>query len=67
MPKGKGSRTRGKASAKKERLVKEALKKERKSGAYLDPADPDFRSFKNQLQSQGLKLQDVPGDGSVKA
>ena len=67
MPKGrqgKGHGNRDSAVAKKrDRVVKEALRKERKSGACLDPADPDFRSFTNQLQAQGLKLVDVPGDG----
>ncbi len=64
MPKGKTSSGRGgAASKKKDRAVREALRKERKSGAYLDPVDPDFRSFRNQLQAQGLKVHDVPGDG----
>ena len=68
MPKGrqqgKGQRGREAAEEKKrERSVRQALRRERKAGAYLSPGDPDFRSFSNQLEAQGLRLQDVPGDG----
>lgn len=68
MPKGRRTSGRGGGGGaavvkKKDRLVREALRRERKSGAYLDPADPDFRSFRDQLQAQGLKLHEVPADG----
>lgn len=62
--KGKGQRTGGVAAEKKkERAVRQALRRERQGGAYLKPSDPDFKSFSNQLAVQGLRLQDVPGDG----
>ena len=64
MPKGRHGRKRESGGAKKkERVVREALRRERKAGAYLSPGDPDFRSFANQLAVQGLRLRDVPGDG----
>ena len=67
MPKGrqgKGRRARDVAAEKKkERVVRQALRRERKAGAYLKPSDPDFRSFSNQLAAQSLRLQDVPADG----
>lgn len=67
MPRGrqrKGRRGREAVGEKeKERAVRQALRRERKAGAYLQPSDPDFRSFSNQLAAQGLRLQDVPGDG----
>lgn len=67
MPKGrhqKGQRGgEGAAMKKKDRAVRQAMRKERKAGAYLIPGDPDFRSFANQLQTQGMQLQDVPADG----
>lgn len=60
---GKGGEKRGKQQ---ERVVRQALRRERKAaGAYLSPGDPEFRSFSNQLAAQGLRLQDVPGDGLV--
>ena len=64
MPKGRqGKGGRGKIAAadkKKERAVRRALRTER---AYLQPGDPDFKSFSNQLAVQGLRLEDVPADG----
>ena len=67
MPRGgrrKGGRGKDAAGdKKKERAVKRALRTERAAGAYLRPGDPDFKSFSNQLAVQGLRLQDVPGDG----
>ncbi len=64
MPRGRRAAGREVAvGKKKERLVREALRRERKSGAYLDPADPDFRSFRDQLQAQGLRLHEAPSDG----
>lgn len=65
MPRGKHrhggqGRSRGKQ---RERITRTALRRERKSGAYLNPGDPDFKSFANQLAVQGLALKDVPGDG----
>ena len=68
MPRGRhGKGARGKeavaAGKKKERAVRQALRRERAGGAYLKPSDPDFRSFSNQLAAQGLRLKDVPGDG----
>lgn len=60
MPKGKYNAGRKKQQ---ERSVKAALRRERKAGAYLNPGDPDFKSFSNQLAVQGLALKDVPGDG----
>ena len=67
MPKGRqGKGGRGKVAAtekKKERAVRRALRRERAGGAYLQPGDPDFKSFSNQLAVQGLRLEDVPADG----
>ena len=64
MPKGRHGKGRvGAGVKKKERAVKQALRRERKAGAYLSPGDPDFRSFANQLTVQGLRLHDVPADG----
>ena len=61
---GKGRKGREAAGEKgRERAVRQALRRERKAGAYLKSGDPDFRSFSNQLAAQGLRLQDVPGDG----
>ena len=62
MPKGK-HKSQGRNSKQKERITRDALRRERKSGAYLNPGDPDFKSFANQLAVQGLALKDVPGDG----
>ena len=64
MSKGRHGAGGGPAK-RKERAVRAAHRKERKSGAYLSPGDPDFKSFSNQLAVQGLKLRDVPGDGCV--
>ncbi|CAI8013286.1 OTU domain-containing protein 3 [Geodia barretti] len=68
MPKGRqGKGGRGKVAAtekKKERAVRRALRRERAGGAYLQPGDPDFKSFSNQLAVQGLRLEDVPADGN---
>lgn len=64
MPKGRHEKGKAGAGAKKkDRAVRQALKRERKAGAYLSPGDPDFRSFANQLAVQGLRLHDVPADG----
>ena len=67
MPKGRqGKGGRGKVAAtekKKERAVRRAHRRERAGGAYLQPGDPDFRSFSNQLVVQGLRLEDVSADG----
>lgn len=60
MPKG---RNQARHHKQQERSVKTALKRERKAGAYLNPGDPDFKSFANQLAVQGLALKDVLGDG----
>ena len=60
MPKG---RHHVKSDKQKERNIRAALRRERKAGAYLNPGDPDFKSFSNQLAVQGLALKDVPGDG----
>ena len=61
MPKGKKSADR--RSKQEERRIRATLKRERKAGAYLNPGDPDFKSFANQLSIQGLTLKDVSGDG----
>ena len=61
MPKGK--RTADRRNKQEERSIRSALKKERKAGAYLNPGDPDFKSFATQLSIQGLALKDVAGDG----
>ncbi|MCG8620540.1 MAG: hypothetical protein MJE68_00895 [Proteobacteria bacterium] len=64
MPRGKQKHGgQGRGSKQQERLTRAALRRERKSGAYLNPGDPDFKSFANQLAVQGLALKDVPGDG----
>jgi OTU domain-containing protein 3 len=64
MPRGKQRHGgRGKGGKQQERITRATLRRERKSGAYLNPGDPDFRSFANQLAVQGLALKDVPGDG----
>ncbi len=66
MPKGKQHQQHGGgACKKKERAVRAAYRRERRSGSYLSPGDPDFKSFSNQLAVQGLRLRDVPGDGCV--
>ena len=62
MPKGKGHKG-SRSSKQQERLTRAALRRERKTGTYLNPGDPDFKSFANQLAVQGLALKDVPGDG----
>ena len=65
MPKGGRSKGHRESSAakKKERAVRQALRRERKAGSYLSPGDADFKSFSNQLHTQGLRLRDVLGDG----
>lgn len=67
MPKGRqGKGGKGKIAAaekKKDRAVRRAFRRERAGGAYLQPGDPDFRRFSDQLAVQGLRLEDVPGDG----
>ena len=63
MPKGRRGKEAAKGEKKKERAVRQALRRERAAGAYLKPSDPDFRSFSSQLAAQGLQLRDVPGDG----
>ena len=66
MPRGKHRHGgQGKSSKQQERITRAALRRERKAGAYLNPGDPDFKSFANQLAVQGLALKDVPGDGWV--
>ena len=60
MPK---NRSHGRKGKQKERIVRAAKRRERQSGTYLNPGDPDFKSFANQLALQGLELKDVPGDG----
>ena len=45
-----------------ERSRRNALKKERKSKEYREN-DENFASFSNQLESFGLKIKDIPGDG----
>lgn len=48
-----------------ERAARRALVKERKNRAG-EAADPEeFVSFTNQLQVLGLRMREVPGDGSV--
>ena len=64
MPRGKHRHGgQGRSSKQQERITRAALRREGKSGAYLNPGDPDFKSFANQLAVQGLTLKDVPGDG----
>ena len=46
-----------------ERHVKALARRERKTGLYCKPGDPDFKSLSEQLQAQGLALKDVLGDG----
>lgn len=46
-----------------DRVRRNALKKERKIKEYLED-DQDFASFSNQLESLGLKIKDIPGDGN---
>ena len=60
MPKGKKRNDDGKKDKKKERAVRQALKRERR---YLKEGDPEFRRLTDQLATQGLRLKDVPGDG----
>lgn len=60
MPKGKKRSDNGKREKKKERAVRQALKRDRR---YLKEGDPEFKSLTDQLAIQGLRLKDVPGDG----
>ena len=60
MPKGKKRSDNGKRDKKKERAVRQALKRDRR---YLKEGDPEFKSLTDQLAIQGLQLKDVPGDG----
>lgn len=60
MPKGKKRNDTGKKDKKKERAVRQALKRERR---YLKEGDPEFKRLTDQLATQGLQLKDVPGDG----
>ncbi|XP_041130021.1 OTU domain-containing protein 3-like [Polyodon spathula] len=50
-----------------ERAVRRALAKERRNraqGGGAEDEEEEFVSFTNQLQSLGLKLREVPGDGN---
>ncbi|XP_077998534.1 OTU domain-containing protein 3-like [Glandiceps talaboti] len=46
-----------------ERAVKAAMRKQRKDKSYL-AEDENFASFATQLQTRGLQLRDIPGDGN---
>ena len=45
-----------------ERAVKNAYRKIKKDESYLAD-DQNFASFTTQLQTMGLQLRDIPGDG----
>lgn len=63
MPKKRrGSSNSSKKQKAADRMVKRALRRERKE-ARAKLTDDEFVSFNSQLQSQGLRLKDVPGDG----
>ena len=59
MPKRK-TRKGGSHARREERAVS---RRERRTGRYIKPGDPEFRDLSTQLQVQGLALKDVPGDG----
>lgn len=65
MPKGrhgKGGRGKQVAGKRKEKHGRRAEKRE----GYIRHGDPEFKSFSEQLAQQGLRLEDVPGDGYVR-
>ena len=45
-----------------ERAVRNAYRKKKKDDSYLAD-DENFAGFTTQLQTMGLELRDVPGDG----
>ena len=60
MPRGKKSRKYvAKPDKKEERALRQAMRREKR----LNKSDPEFHSLSSQLQSQGLKMKDVLGDG----
>ncbi len=72
MPKGRGG-SKGKQQSKTERLeaqerkrderaMKNAYRKKKKDESYLAD-DENFAGFTTQLQTMGLELRDIPGDG----
>ena len=68
MPKKKkqqhGSSNSSRKQKTSDRMVKRAMRRERRAErARL--TDDEFVNFNSQLQAQGLRLKDVPGDGCV--
>ena len=54
------------ARKREDKEVKAAQKKEQKAKAYIqNQEDANFFSFKNQLNTIGLDIKDIPGDGFV--
>ena len=45
-----------------ERAVKNAYRKKKKDESYLAD-DENYAGFTTQLQTMGLELRDIPGDG----
>lgn len=66
MPKKKGHASFNSSKKQKsaDRVVKRALRRERRE-ARARLTDAEFVSFNSQLQAQGLRLKDVAGDGCV--
>ena len=60
----KGQRKEKLERKRDDRVRRSVLKKERKAKEYLEE-DENFASFSNQLEALGLKIKDIPGDGSV--
>ena len=47
-----------------ERAKRSALRREKQAKTYYSlEDDEDYVSFSNQLQSVGLKIKEIPGDG----
>ena len=52
------------ARKREEKEVKAAHQKEQKAKAYMQSQeDANFISFRNQLNTLGLDIKDIPGDG----
>ena len=66
---GKSAKSRGERKndlerKRDERAKRLAMRKENKAKAYYSPEDDkDYVNFSNQLQTIGLKIKEIPGDG----
>ncbi|XP_001179833.3 OTU domain-containing protein 3 [Strongylocentrotus purpuratus] len=59
----KGQRQDAAERKRDERAIRNAYRKTKKDESYLAD-DQNFASFATQLQSMGLQLRDIPGDGN---